>query len=382
MNYYTYADAIEHVSAYLGKDVSRYGASAVRRAIQSALLDLPTHHNWTYYQAAGRVVSVPQYSTGSVEYAEATRELTLTDGTWPTWAAYGIVYIDNVAYTVESRTSGTVLVLAEATTPGDDLDAGTSYAIVRETYPLPEDFVTGGDMVIASEGQFLEFRPQMDLISARRTNEGPGKPQYFGTVSGQARDGKMAVQFWPPPDLRYSFDFSYRRRPREAVIEEAKDGKASVTADSAVVTGTGTAFSQRHVGCVMRLSADGNPPTGRTGVRPYEVERRVLSVASATSLTLDGTVTQTLSRVAYTLSDPIDVEPGAMLNAFLRMAEKQVRIGSRMEQTTEERTTYYQSLAAARDADSRFQGSRTAGFGGQLSWYRRLAESPMVSDEA
>ena len=266
--YFTYADAIEHVSAYLGKDVSRYGASAVRRAIQSALLELPSHHDWTYYQTAGRVVTAAPYNSGSVAYTESTRAVTLTGGTWPAWAAYGLLRIGQVYYEIETRDSGTQLTLKEATTPGENLAAGTTYELVRDTYPLPSDFVTGGTILVAGESTFLRPRTLQDLIAARRTNDGPAKPEYHATVTGQLRDGKLAVTLFPAPDQRYALDFGYRRRPRDLVVESQAAGTVTVTSGSAVVAGQGTAFSARHVGTIFRAGADAKPPTGAPGMLP------------------------------------------------------------------------------------------------------------------
>lgn len=383
MPFVTYADLLEHVAAYTGKGVDAQATAAVRRAAQQAVRELQAYHPWSYYRYLGRVATVAQYLTGTVAYDHTggayERVLTLSGGTWPTWAGYGVVVIADVAYPAEERKSATELTLKEEANPGADLSAGTGYVLARDTYPLPDDFQAAGDFVVAADSIPLTYRDPAELVKYRRTNLGPAKPLDCAVVGGQLRDGKMALKLWPPPDLAYQIDFDYRRRPRPCVLDDQSDGTVTVTAGSAAVTGTGTSFGQRLVGSIIRLGRDSkNKPGGLGSVYPFAAERRVKSVESATALTAEAAWGDSASRVAYACSDPVDVEPGAMETLLYRMAEKAARLNLRMETVGSETGDLRLAGAAARDADSRYKGTRQVGMERR---YRNLTDYPIAEDE-
>lgn len=92
-------------------------------------------HVWSFLnQRLATTISEP-YSTGTITVVAG--EVTLADGTWPTWAADGWLVIDGVGYYVATRDSGTVLTLDDATVTAA---AGTEYEIQRWQYTLPDDF--------------------------------------------------------------------------------------------------------------------------------------------------------------------------------------------------------------------------------------------------
>ena len=91
-----YSDLMDAIVQYSGNNPNTQNVQQAARAASAAYLGLVKEHDWSFYK---RVFSVPThagYSTGTVEYDQAggatcERQLTLTDGTWPTWAAYGYV---------------------------------------------------------------------------------------------------------------------------------------------------------------------------------------------------------------------------------------------------------------------------------------------------
>ncbi len=381
MTYTTYSDLTDHVSAYLGKDVSKYGASAVRGAIQLALSDLPTHHDWSYYQSMFRVVTAGTYTTGTVAY-DATggtyeRMVTLTSGTWPTWAGSGVLKIGSIAYPVSSRKSATVLTLDDSAAPSTDIASGTAYTLYRDTYPLPDGFTAMGDPVDVANGiANLSYVPLDRIIRAGRSLEGPSRPRLYTVLGRPERDGGMALRLWPGPDAAYTLDFAYRRRPRALRVENHAVGTVTVTAAGLTVTGHATEFTSALVGTVIRTSGNSKPPTQTAGANPYQQERKVVSVESATALTVDSAWSDTQTRVAFQCSDPLDVDPGVMTNAFLQMCYKQVRMLTRMASLPEENAEFFRATAAARDADSRYFGTRGAG---QSQPYPDIRNFPIVN---
>ena len=358
----TYADLLDHALAFGGTDATQAGTTLCRRAVQNAYREVPTAHDWTYYWAVGRVTTNGVYSTGTVAYDAGANELTLTGGTWPAWAAYGYVVVGTTPYTVATRASDTVLTLSTATPPGDDIDAGTSYQLVRDQYPLPSDFVCGDEVVVNDIGMVLNYTHPRAWVSQRRTNTGPGQPRLYSYVGDAQSSGSLRLVLWPAPDAQYNLDFLYRRRPRALRYESVTDGTVTLTASSATATGSGTAFKSGMVGSLLRVAADsGDPPTGPAGGNPAAWEAKITAVASGTSLTLDSTAPDDYAGVSYVISDPADIEELSMSDYLHREIEKQMRIVARMKPLVNEAADYQLALVKAMEADTRTYARQAAG---------------------
>ena len=102
-------------------------------AMQEAQQHLMAERDWRYMDRWFKFTTDASYSTGSITYdhtgGSSERLVTLASGTWPTWAAYGIVLINQQMYQVEQRLSDTTLTLTEQANPGSDLAAGTENKI-------------------------------------------------------------------------------------------------------------------------------------------------------------------------------------------------------------------------------------------------------------
>src|SRR5574338_846908 len=106
-SFVTYKDLVDYCLDYAGGDVTVENRRKARRAVQNAYRDMAKDHRWRYYLIIGRLATVEYYSTGTIAYDHTgganERQVTLTSGTWPSWAANGILVIDNVTYEVDSR---------------------------------------------------------------------------------------------------------------------------------------------------------------------------------------------------------------------------------------------------------------------------------------
>ena len=108
-------DLAEKLLSYLGGNPEERANADIRRAIIDAYREMPQLHNWTNYIAVGRIFCNASYSTGTVAYDHTggsnERQLTLTDGVWPTWTDRGYVRIGLVNHYVDRRISDTVVTL-------------------------------------------------------------------------------------------------------------------------------------------------------------------------------------------------------------------------------------------------------------------------------
>ena len=138
MAYLTYFDLVESLitSSYGGPQDAEQ--RDIRTAIHRAYNELTTIKDWAYYHVHGRVITDAPYSTGTV--ASVDELVTLTGGTWPSWAASGAyIKIGDEICRVASRLSSAVIEL-DTTLALKANVSGESYTLYRTVYPLPSDF--------------------------------------------------------------------------------------------------------------------------------------------------------------------------------------------------------------------------------------------------
>lgn len=380
----TYKDMIDHLVDYLGGSTSEETERYARRAIQAAYNEVATGHRWRYYLTRGRIVTAEPQTSSTITYDHTggtyERMVTIASGTWPSWAAYGVLVISNVAYEVAERKSSTVITLAPSSNPGEDVAAGTSYTLYRDTYPLPIDFVEVGEIINVGTSQTIAIQSPQEWLSAQRSSVSTAQPA-FCTISGDPNYfGIMALRLYPAPDDAYNLDFIYHRRPRQLNLAQYSTGSASTTSGLTTLTGSGTTFTSSMVGSLIRFGTQGGTdiPTGPGGTSPSTVERVLTGYTSGTSMTLDADPAATLTGVKFSVSDPVDIEEGAMLTFFLRECEKQLRDLKRMAPTSTEERHYQEAWFKARETDSRNFSPRAAGKA--YTYYPDIRNMPRGAD--
>jgi hypothetical protein len=366
VNLTTYKDLTRHLIDHMGASVEEQTVRDCRRAIQSAYREFANAAKWSYYYQNGQITTSASQTSSTITYDHtggvAERLVTIAAGTWPSWAAYGHLVIDNVPYRVATRESSTTLTLSPRSNPGADVAAGTSYTLYRNTYPLPLDFISADQFISTAGCTIPRYCHPSSVAQQVRLTTSPATPRHYSFIGDENYVGSMAVLFWPPPDAAVTYDFMYQRRPRALVYEDVSAGTVSVTGASAVVTGSGTAFQSAHEGSVLRISPNATDEANSLVYEtPFAAERLVTTYTSATQLTVDSTFSETLSGVKYSISDPVDIEDGVMLEAFLRCCEKQGAIQRVMKNQDEAEARYIRALKLALSADSRNSSPRLAG---------------------
>ena len=104
-------------------------------AINEAVRYIATDRDWPWYNRTITLDFVAPYATGTVAIANGSTTVTLTGGTWPSWAAYGVLIVDGQSYAVASRSSDTVLLLEDAW--GTDALTAEGYTLARYSFDLP-----------------------------------------------------------------------------------------------------------------------------------------------------------------------------------------------------------------------------------------------------
>lgn len=295
---WTYQDAIDHLIDYDGAASDASTERFARRAVQDAMNSIWDERNWSYFQQRGRINTVAPYSTGTVEFdatgGSSERLITLTSGTLPTWAGDGTMTISDIPYDIFTRLSGTTAQMATYSNPGVDIASGTSYTLYRDTYTLPIGFGSMGRLVNMTQSCVMSRVTHDQMISAQRLNSLPGQPYLYSITSDPRRLGVLAIRLFPAPDAVYALDYSYRRSPRELSTILYSTGTVSVTSGTTTLTGSGTAWTSKMIGAIVRLSDNAtNVPTGLSGQSPCSMERVVSNVVSATEITLDSAASAT-----------------------------------------------------------------------------------------
>lgn len=360
----TYQDAIDHVLDYLGAATDQANERFARRAILLGLNEFWSVKNWSYFNSRDRINTVAPYDTGTVEFdltgGSVERQVTLTGGTWPTWAGDGSLIIGSYPYNVQSRISNSVIQLSSATSPPADIAAGQVYKLARDRYTLPVDFGAMGEIVNMIRSWLLVYTIPDQMLMMQRTQNSPASPRCYSILGDPRRYGTLALWFYPPPDQVYSMDFTYRRRPRDLNVPVYSEGTATITNGSLVLSGTATTWRSTMVGAVIRFSNNADVPTGNMGANPFYIERTITAFSSANSMTIDQDPLVNMTNVKYAISDPVDMETGAMMGYFFREIERQARMIRRMKSTADEERQYNEAMLKAMEADSRsFQDRST-----------------------
>jgi hypothetical protein len=353
----TYSDLIEHAVDYLGGAADNREQSFIRRAVFNAFQRIAYHpRGWRYFIRRARVNLNALYSTGTVAYTSSSRSLTLTGGTWPTWAALGEVRINSLIYEVESRTSNTVLVLKELNAPAADISS-TTYEIFQSSYPLPIDFQDV--LIIESQNHWFQryVKPEQ-WFTMQRSQGATGAPQYWTVLGDNNANtyGRKAIHVYPAPTASEPLEFLMRRAPREMRYSgqetAAITGTIAVSAGAAAVTGTSTLFTARMVGSVLRVTDGSNVPTGLGGLEPYAEEFVISARASTTGITLASNAVAAYSGAKFRVSDAVDAAD-CMIPAIKRAVEYELAIMNNKSDASVGRAQnlYTEELIRAMEAD-------------------------------
>lgn len=340
--FWTYQDAVEWLLDYFGRTTSSpRDMRLAKRAVENAYTALNQAHNWRYYRASYAIHTDASYKAGTIAYDHTggtyERQVTLSGGVWPENAAYGTLKLNEYGpYEISERISDTVITLREDQNPGIDLAASTYYRWWRMPYPLPLDFSKMAEPLDETTGWGLPglryIEPDVMFGLSRwwglTTVSQPGT--Y--TIYTSPRNGLQHIFLGEPPAVRRSYGFQYIRRPRPLRVFEYSTGVATVTNASTSLEGTGTTWTDDHIGCVLRVGSDAKTkPTSPFGAleghdNKAALTRVIWDRTDADTLVMDVASDVTKSGVRYSLSDPIDIEWPTMGTYFQRMCEYQFSV--------------------------------------------------------
>lgn len=376
---HTYEDVVSHLLDYLFSDPGETALRDCKKAIQEAYRDLCNAFNWTYLYTPAQFITNPPFAAAGVTYQQSSgqfpRLVTLTAGAWPSWAQNAVLQLPgpvsgidpldnpnyfmviNNVYRVEKRISDAQITLMENSNPGVDFVTPTQAALYGDTYLLPPDFVSQDQTMIPNNFGNLQFIHPREWLKFTEGMQYVNAPTHYSIVGESRYPGRLVLHIAPFPDVSYPIHYAYKRRPRSLVYYQVADGTVTVTialdGSLTALTFSRPVLTPAMVGSVVRFSVTADLPTNETGGNPSTFEAHIQSVSSAQIATMDATPDFPYNAVGFTISDPLDIEEGAMMTALLRLSERKlstIRIMKDREFPMEE---YYRALEAAKAADSR-----------------------------
>ncbi len=311
MAYLTYFDLVESliVSSYGGPQDAEQ--RDIRTAIHRAYDELTTIRDWSYYHVHGRIILQAPYSTGTV--TSSGTAVTLTGGTWPSWAATGAyLRVGEEICRVATRTSNSVIVLDSALSLKANVTA-SPYILYRTVYPLPSDFRNldePSDEYNWWSGLYVTPDQAMKL---ERVSNSSGEPYHWTVIKDPDSTG-WAIKVIGYPTGTQTLDFTYRRsaRPIRWSGHEANARAGTITSQYVApvldVDGNSTNFQPSMAGSVLRVGDASNHPGPIESLTPYAAEMLILVVNDNEELTTQGSL-ELPSATKYLITDPIDIAP-------------------------------------------------------------------------
>lgn len=182
----------------------------IKSAINDALsMCAKQQHRFSWLKTDGVVAFSGYYSTGTITISGTT--VTLTGGTWPSWAASGKLQLNGKFYRITTRTSATVLVLTDTYSDTPAITAA-GYVIFRDEYTLPSNCLKFSQIIPGEQWGWGAVPVPFETLRQFQGNllTSQSFPACFAVFSN-----KVAV--WPYPDLDREYPIIYYRMPATLV---------------------------------------------------------------------------------------------------------------------------------------------------------------------
>lgn len=206
----SYSSLLERVGHFLFGIRSGYSSdqtSDIEECIKDGLRDVYAAHTWSFFRPVKEITTTAPYDTGTIEIVDGV--VALTTGTFPTWAAVGVLKVDNQYYDVDTYDGASQITLEDLTV---DVDAETSYELGRPEYDLPTAFEEIVGKELAYEAGQSDFYPPVrerhddQIRSWRQDNPYHDRPIYYSTrtVEFDPKVGsRRRLALYPTPDAAY-----------------------------------------------------------------------------------------------------------------------------------------------------------------------------------
>lgn len=175
-------------------------------------------HDWSFLHPIADVVTTAPYATGTITVASGV--VTLVGGTFPSWAASGILKVSNRYYSVASRNSNTQITLDDTSTT---VASAASYQLARPEISLDATFdavANDSDLTYypSPDTWYSSVKWRHDAMIRQLEGNNPefDRPAFYSvrTVTFDATVGSLKVlALYPAPDQVYTLRVPMILRP-------------------------------------------------------------------------------------------------------------------------------------------------------------------------
>ena len=183
-------------------------ANEINDCIHDGLNDVYTAHSWSFFRPNEEITTTAPYATGTVTVAAGV--VTLVGGTWPSWAASGVLKLSNNYYSVDTRNSASQITLQDTSLTQA---SSSGFQLGRPEYDLPDGFeaISADSELNYDSSQSLLFPPvcqRSDRTVRRLQQDDPfyWHPRYYSvrTVEFDSTIGsRKRLCLYPTPDAAY-----------------------------------------------------------------------------------------------------------------------------------------------------------------------------------
>jgi hypothetical protein len=248
----SYFSLLERVGDYLYGIRSGYTADQtadIEDCIKDGLRDVYAAHRWSFFRPVKTITTTAPYSTGTITIANGVVTLSV-DGTFPSWAAVGVLKIDDEYYDVDTLDGDNQITLEDTSVTEAD---ASSYELGRPEYDL-DSSVEAIDWVrfYYEAGQSecyppIEQRHDGEILHRRQNNPYHDRPLFFGirTVEFDPTVGsRRRLTLYPTPDAAYVL--KARMKLRTTMTDETNLYPVGAESLSQVITEACLAAAERN----------------------------------------------------------------------------------------------------------------------------------------
>lgn len=178
----------------------------IKGAVNDALDMVSSERPWPFLLRKAYLNLRGAYSTGTITITNGANTITLTTGTWPTWAASGKVMVSGQIIDVATRTSDTVLTMADSW--GAATITTASYVIYQNEYDLPDDIWRFHETLPGQRWGWGAF--PTDIGEVLKAENYATYSQAFPSLYAIANGSFVC---WPYPASDAMYAYTYYARP-------------------------------------------------------------------------------------------------------------------------------------------------------------------------
>jgi hypothetical protein len=175
-------------------------------------------HDWSFFRPIADVTTTAPYATGTI--AVSSGVVTLTGGSFPSWAADGVLSVDGGFYPIVSRTSGTSLTIGNAALV---VSSGASYQLGKPEVSMPAEFDSvANDSELAYYPDDIACYPSVmqrgdqAIRKFEQENRTFDRPVFYSIRTEKfdpSVGSRKVLAFYPTPDKAYTVRVPMFLRP-------------------------------------------------------------------------------------------------------------------------------------------------------------------------